>query len=246
MLGTYLDSDVKFNCKHLLIVHFLRRQSIATDCTYIDMSSIVCNIYILSILMFSFLHSGECSCLQGYLAHPHMQLQFKPNWANRICYQEYLQGPCKVGEQYIRQEPNSDTIKPVCLATNCEAGKVLINGTKCIPEKKCQSNESVLFNVKCNTSSCQGYDDWIRANSLYEYYSEYDYDDNDYDDCAGPEDNAANAGIVGLRSLLTFGAKCGDGQVVDVNNECSDTVNIATGNHANLKALLQSKGLSRK
>ena len=62
---------------------------------------------------------GECSCLEGFLPY------FDEN-GTLICHQEFLQGPCKEGEQYIISN-EIDDFEPVCNLTNCQENETRFN-----------------------------------------------------------------------------------------------------------------------
>ena len=76
---------------------------------------------------------GECSCLEGFL--PHFGVE-----GTLSCYQEFLQGPCKEGEQYV----TSDELEFLCVATNCEENKTRFNET-CMTVPTCGTGKFVEF-----------------------------------------------------------------------------------------------------
>ena len=103
-------------------------------------SWIICYLYILwkkksGVYFFS----GECSCLEGFL--PHFGEE-----GTVSCYQEFLQGPCKDGEQYV----TSDNLEFLCVPTNCEENKTRFNET-CFTVPTCGSEKFVEF--PSNTTS---------------------------------------------------------------------------------------------
>ena len=73
-----------------------------------------------------------------------------------MCYQEYLQGPCKEGEQYILSGKN-DNFKPICAPTNCDKNETRFNGI-CFPLLNCDQFEHPddigTFNLETKTTSC--------------------------------------------------------------------------------------------
>ena len=84
-------------------------------------------------------------------------LQFFDENKSLSCYQEYLQGPCKNGEQYILSD-EKDNFKPICAPTNCDNNETRYNGT-CFPVANCdKTDKSVVFNIFSKTSSCQNID----------------------------------------------------------------------------------------
>lgn len=78
---------------------------------------------------------GECSCLEGFLPY------FDEN-GTLICHQEFLQGPCNDGEQYIISN-EIDDFEPVCNLTNCEENETRFNET-CISVPNCKSGEEIV------------------------------------------------------------------------------------------------------
>lgn len=78
---------------------------------------------------------GECSCLEGFLPY------YDEN-GTLICHQEFLQGPCKDGEQYIISN-EIDDFEPVCNLTNCEENETRFNET-CIPVPNCKIDEEIV------------------------------------------------------------------------------------------------------
>ena len=100
------------------------------------------------MVLFSLL-SGECGCIKGFLQH------FNKN-ESLTCYQEYLQGPCQEGEQYILSG-EKDNFKPICAPTNCENNETRYKDI-CFPFLNCEQFEHpddiVTFNLKTKTTSC--------------------------------------------------------------------------------------------
>ena len=95
-----------------------------------------------------FFLKGECRCFDDNL--PGGFLPFNDS----TCYQEYLQGPCDNGQQYIRiSEVNQ------CVPTHCPEDHVLYEDT-CIPHDGCSStpNPLVTFDVTNQTSRCDSLD----------------------------------------------------------------------------------------
>ncbi len=73
------------------------------------------------------------------------------------CYQEYLQGPCLEGQQYIKPDivPNGVTnVKPVCVPTDCGKDKIRYQDT-CFPVVKCNSSQVVTFDLDKLTAKCE-------------------------------------------------------------------------------------------
>ena len=94
--------------------------------------------------------SGECGCKPGFLSHVNER-------GFVSCYQEYLQGPCQEGQQYIL--PTTDLENPdseaTCVPTDCPANQVRYKNV-CIPVSACaQPTEIVVFNAEDLSSKCE-------------------------------------------------------------------------------------------
>ena len=83
--------------------------------------------------------SGECSCLEGLLPHIGEEDTLS-------CYQEFLQGPCKDGEQYV----TSGDLDTLCEPTNCEENKTRFNET-CFTIPTCGNEKFVEFPLNTNS-----------------------------------------------------------------------------------------------
>ena len=91
--------------------------------------------------------SGECGCSKGFLQHfdEHQQLS---------CYQEYLQGPCSDGQQYVLSNEEND-FKPICKPTNCDAPNKSRYKDACFTVPVCGNEEIVDFDVETNEANCK-------------------------------------------------------------------------------------------
>ena len=68
------------------------------------------------------------------------------------CFQEFLQGPCPDGKQFILSDEEND-FEIICEPTNCDANESRVNNT-CIPIPVCKSDEKVKFNKKSDGAKC--------------------------------------------------------------------------------------------
>merc|ERR1712062_564694 len=91
---------------------------------------------------------GKCECADNYLPH------FDQD-GNLNCYQEFLRGPCKEGEQYNPVETKY-SFEPKCMPTNCEdKDQIRYNGV-CITVPKCGQNQGVkLPSEKDTEATCK-------------------------------------------------------------------------------------------
>ena len=68
---------------------------------------------------------AECNCKDEYL-------RLYNSTGNLNCYQEYLQGPCKNGQQLIKLVSNTTEYKNTagtCVPTNCDINQIQYNNT---------------------------------------------------------------------------------------------------------------------
>ena len=96
--------------------------------------------------------AGECACQEDYLP-------YKDKRGFLYCYQEYLQGPCQEGQQFIQPDiaPAGVTnVKPVCVPTDCGKDEIRYQGN-CFPVVKCNSSEVVTFDLDKLTTNCEEY-----------------------------------------------------------------------------------------
>ena len=70
------------------------------------------------------------------------------------CYQEYLQGPCQNGQQFILPDLDNPELEPTCVPTDCPNGQVKYKNN-CIPVQTCPlATDIVIFNSEDLTSEC--------------------------------------------------------------------------------------------
>ena len=131
------------------------------------------------IKQFSFL-LGECGCEQGFVYH-----YDKNN--SLTCHQEFLQGPCAVGEQYVYIEQEF-SFEPKCVPTNCDNKNQIRYDEKCINVPKCEDNKVVKFpsdtngEAKCTTENKIG----VRSEMIKSMDSKPCPEGNNYkQDCTG-------------------------------------------------------------
>ena len=89
---------------------------------------------------------GECKCIDVDLEGGYL-----PRDGDSKCYQEYLQGPCAKGEQYIL--PDGET-KPQCIQTNCPTENQVRYMDNCFPVGHCQKIEMVKFDMDTLNTTC--------------------------------------------------------------------------------------------
>jgi len=68
------------------------------------------------------------------------------------CYQEYLQGPCPKGRQFILPE-NSKELEPICMPTECDKNETRFMDI-CFPVPICKDEEFVRFIWNTNKTEC--------------------------------------------------------------------------------------------
>jgi hypothetical protein len=88
---------------------------------------------------------GKCGCIEGYLQHFHKNGTYS-------CYQEYLQGPCPIGRQFILPE-NSKELEPICVPTECDKNETRFMDI-CFPVPNCKDEEFVRFIWNTNKAEC--------------------------------------------------------------------------------------------
>ena len=69
------------------------------------------------------------------------------------CYQEYLQGPCQEGQQFILPDFEDPDLEPTCIPTDCPNNQVRYLNI-CIPVKTCEPQEVVVFNAEETSATC--------------------------------------------------------------------------------------------
>jgi hypothetical protein len=101
----------------------------------------------ISVFLTTLFYLGECVCTIG-------NLPFFDHRGHMWCYQEFLQGPCQEGQQFILPNDNTNTdSEPICVPTDCPKDQVRYEDT-CIPVITCSAKEAVMFNVKKHSSEC--------------------------------------------------------------------------------------------
>ena len=90
--------------------------------------------------------SGQCGCMEGFLLH------IETN-GSISCHQEFLQGPCGEGQQYILPDDSQD-LEPVCIPTDCEKDETRFFNS-CVKVPICDSHDFVKFESETNTSRCE-------------------------------------------------------------------------------------------
>jgi len=91
---------------------------------------------------------GECGCMEGFLPYIEKNESFS-------CYQEFLQGPCSEGQQYIKPDDDIPDFEPTCVPTDCKKDETKYIGS-CVPVPICDNQEDyVLFvdNLTTNTTT---------------------------------------------------------------------------------------------
>lgn len=78
---------------------------------------------------------ANCDCADNYLHHYDQD-------GVLTCYQEFLRGPCKEGEQYIPVEEEY-SFQPKCAPTNCDDKNQIRYKDVCITVPKCKENQGV-------------------------------------------------------------------------------------------------------
>ena len=74
------------------------------------------------------------------------------------CHQEFLQGPCQEGQQFILpsdeviEEAAAEIIRPACVPTDCDKDQVRFQDT-CISVVPCEEDSQVVFFDKDTSSS---------------------------------------------------------------------------------------------
>ena len=86
--------------------------------------------------------SAKCGCADNYLSHYDQNESLK-------CYQEFLRGPCKEGEQYISVEEEF-TFEPKCMPTNCTDKNQIRYNNICLDIPTCGDNQGVRLPSKEN------------------------------------------------------------------------------------------------
>ena len=69
------------------------------------------------------------------------------------CFQEFLQGPCPDGQQFILSDEQND-FEIVCVPTNCNTKESRVENI-CIPVPVCESDDQMVkFDLKSNEAKC--------------------------------------------------------------------------------------------
>jgi len=79
---------------------------------------------------------AECFCADNYLPDYHQ------NGSLKACYQEFLQGPCKEGEQYNKTEGDYSFVGK-CVATFCDDKNQIRYNETCVTIPDCKENQGV-------------------------------------------------------------------------------------------------------
>jgi len=79
---------------------------------------------------------AECFCADNYLP------DYYQNGSLKACYQEFLQGPCKEGEQYNKTEGDYSFVGK-CVATTCDDTNQIQYNETCVTIPDCKENQGI-------------------------------------------------------------------------------------------------------